>query len=79
MLAVMDTEHSFLISGNGDIVEPEDNIITLGSGGPYALSAARAFLEAGYDDPSKIVQAALTITGKICLYSNTNITIETLE
>ena len=79
MLAVMNTEHSFLISGNGDVVEPEDNIITLGSGGPYALAAARAFLEAGYDDPEKIVRSALEITGRICLYSNTNITIEKLE
>jgi ATP-dependent HslUV protease subunit HslV len=78
MLAVMDRESSFFISGTGDVVEPEDDIVALGSGGPYALAAAKAFLQAGYDDPEKIVQDALTIAGQICLYTNTNVTIETL-
>jgi ATP-dependent HslUV protease subunit HslV len=78
MLAVMDSGASFLISGTGDVVEPEDHITALGSGGPLAMAAARAFIKAGYDDPEKIVREALEITGKICLYSNTNITIATL-
>jgi len=78
MLAVMDTESSLLVSGTGDVVEPEDNTVSLGSGGPYALAAARAFIKAGYDDPEKIVREALTITGGICLYTNTNIRLETL-
>ena len=79
MLAVMDAESSIILSGTGDVVEPEDAVVALGSGGPYALAAARAFLQAGYDDPERIVREALEITGKICLYTNTNITIETLN
>jgi ATP-dependent HslUV protease subunit HslV len=78
MLAVMDISGSFLISGTGDVVEPEDNIVTLGSGGPYALAAARAFIQAGYEDPEEIVKRSLEITGRICLYTNTNVTTETL-
>jgi ATP-dependent HslUV protease subunit HslV len=78
MLAVMDKNASFFISGTGDVLEPDDNIVSLGSGGPYALAAANAFLAAGYDDPEKIVGESLRIVGKICLYTNTNITVETL-
>lgn len=78
MLAVMDTESSFFISGTGDVVEPEDNIVSLGSGGPYALAAAHAFLKAGYDDPEKVTRESLEIAGRICLYTNTHISIETL-
>jgi ATP-dependent HslUV protease subunit HslV len=79
MLAVSDVKSSFIISGTGDVVEPEDGIVALGSGGPYALAAARAFVAAGYDDPEKIVRGALEIAGRICLYTNTNITVETLR
>jgi len=61
------------------VVEPGDNVITLGSGGPYALASARAFMKAGYDDPETIVRESLEITGEICLYTNTNISIESLE
>jgi ATP-dependent HslUV protease subunit HslV len=78
MLAVMDQTASFFISGTGDVVEPEDNIVSLGSGGPYALAAAHAFIQAGYDDPATIVRESLKIAGRICLYTNTNVTIETL-
>lgn len=78
MLAVMDDSASFFISGTGDVLEPEDNIVSLGSGGPYALAAANAFIAAGYEDPEKIVRESLMIAGKICLYTNTSITIETL-
>lgn len=78
MLAVMDAEEAFLISGNGDVVEPEDNIVALGSGGPYALAAARAFIKCGGSDPETVVHDALEIAGNICLYTNTHITIETL-
>ena len=53
-------------------------MVSLGSGGPYALAAARAFIKAGYDDPEKIVREALAITSGICLYTNNNITLETL-
>jgi ATP-dependent HslUV protease subunit HslV len=79
MLAVMDNGSSFLISGTGDVVEPEDHIVSLGSGAPYALAAARALIRAGVVDPERVVLDALDITGQICLYTNTNITVETLD
>lgn len=78
MLAVVDRTAAFLISGTGDVIQPDDDIVVLGSGGPYALAAARAFMKAGYDDPEKIVRESLEIAGKICLYSNTNIAVEVL-
>lgn len=78
LLAVMDAESSFLISGTGDVVEPEDNILAIGSGGPYALSAARAFVYSGKTDPVEVVRESIRIAGEICLYTNTNITVETL-
>jgi ATP-dependent HslUV protease subunit HslV len=78
MLAVMDGESSFLISGTGDVLEPEDDLLSLGSGGPYALAAAKALVAAGYTDPEKIVRDALGIAGEICVYTNENISIETL-
>jgi ATP-dependent HslUV protease subunit HslV len=79
MLAVMDVSSAFILSGTGDVVEPEDGIVSLGSGGPYALAAARAFIKTGYDDPERIVRESLEIAGGICLYTNTHITIETLK
>ncbi len=79
MLAVMDTTSCLIISGTGDVVEPDDGIVSLGSGGPYALAAARAFIAAGYDDPERIVREAVEIAGGICLYTNTRITVETLK
>jgi ATP-dependent HslUV protease subunit HslV len=78
LLAVMDLTGSYIISGTGDVIEPEDNIVAIGSGGPYALAAARAFVAAGAVDPEKIVADSLEIAGGICLYTNTHITIKTL-
>lgn len=77
-LAVMDKESSFLISGTGDVVEPDDNIIALGSGGPYALAAARALVKHSNMTASKIVEEALKIAGSICIYTNTKIMVEEL-
>ena len=79
MLAVMDAESSFFVSGTGDVVEPEDSVLSLGSGGPYALAAARALLGAGYDDPEKVVRESLKIAGKICVYTNTEISVEVMD
>jgi ATP-dependent HslUV protease subunit HslV len=79
MLAVMDVSSAFIISGTGDVVEPEDGIVALGSGGPYALAAARAFIQAGRLDPEQIVRGSISIAGRICLYTNTQITVETLK
>lgn len=78
MLAVMDAEAAFLISGTGDVVEPEDNIVSLGSGGPYALAAAKAFIATGKTDPEEIVRDSLKIAGEICLYTNQNITLKSI-
>lgn len=75
LLAVADAEHGFIISGTGDIIEPDDGILAIGSGGSYALAAARA-LSAHTDLPAReIVRKALAISGEICIYSNTNITV----
>jgi ATP-dependent HslUV protease subunit HslV len=78
MLAVADKETSLLISGNGDVLEPEQGIIAIGSGGPYALAAAKALLENTALDPRTIVEKALGIAGDICFYTNHHVSIEEL-
>ena len=77
MLALMDKEHSLVVSGRGDVIEPDDGICAIGSGGNYARSAARAFLAAGWDDPTKIVRESLSIAADVCIYTNHRI--EVLE
>lgn len=79
MLAAVDAEESFLISGSGDVIEPDDGILAIGSGGSMALSAARAMLKHTELPSSEIVKEALEITSKICIYTNDNISIETLK
>jgi ATP-dependent HslUV protease, peptidase subunit HslV len=75
LLAVADTEHLYLISGNGDVIQPDDEIVAIGSGGSYALAAARA-LKAHTEMPAaEIVRRGLEIAGEICVYSNQNITV----
>ncbi len=78
LLAVADKKHSLLISGSGDCIEPDDGIIAIGSGGPYALAAARALLKYSKLGTEKIVKEALLITSTICIYTNDNITVEKL-
>ena len=78
LLAVADKKHSLLISGNGDCIEPDDGIIAIGSGGPYALAAARAMLKHSKLSAEKIVREALLITSTICIYTNDKIIVETL-
>jgi len=78
LLAVMDEQSSFIISGNGDVVEPEDNVVAIGAGGAYALAAARAFIQTGKTDPEAVVRDSIRIAADICLYTNTNITVKTL-
>jgi len=75
LLAVTDAEHGFIISGTGDLIEPDDGILAIGSGGSYALAAARALV--GNTDLSarEIVEQSLRIAGEICVYSNLNITV----
>ena len=79
MLAVADHESSLIITGNGDVVEPELGLVAIGSGGPYAQAAARALLENSDLSPHDIVKKSLTIAGDICIYTNQNHVIEVLE
>jgi ATP-dependent HslUV protease, peptidase subunit HslV len=78
LLAVCDQETSLLISGNGEIIEPDDGILSIGSGGAYALSAARALRQHTEYDAEKIVRESLGIAADICIYTNNHFTIETL-
>ena len=79
MLAVADRTASLIITGNGDVLEPELGIVAIGSGGAYAQAAARALLENSELSPRDIVQRSLDIAGELCIYTNKNIVIETLE
>ena len=79
MLSVADREVSLVITGNGDVLEPEQGIVAIGSGGAYAQSAARALLENTELSPRDIVTKSLEIAGDICIYTNRNFTIEALE
>ncbi|MCK9189025.1 ATP-dependent protease subunit HslV [Acidithiobacillus sp.] len=78
MLAVADEKQSLIITGQGDVLEPEHGIIAIGSGGPYALSAARALLENSDMPAREVAKRALGIAGDICIYTNHNHTIEEL-
>jgi ATP-dependent HslUV protease subunit HslV len=78
MLAVADSEHSLIITGNGDVLEPEHGIAAIGSGGAYAQAAALALLQNTELAPLEIVKKSLTIAGDICIYSNQNHVIEEL-
>ncbi len=78
MLAVADKDASLLISGNGDVLEPEHGLIAIGSGGPFAQSAALALMENTDLDARTIVEKALKIAGDICIYTNHNVSIEEL-
>jgi len=75
LLIVADIQHGFMISGNGELIEPDDGVLAIGSGGAYAQAAARALLRETSLEPKDIVQKALTIAGEICIYTNTNITV----
>jgi len=75
LLAVTDREHGFIISGTGDIIEPDDGILAIGSGGSYALAAARALVQNTDLSAREIVQRGLEIAAEICVYTNANITV----
>ncbi len=78
-LAVLDKERIFLISGTGDVIEPDDNIIAIGSGGPFALVAARALLSHSKLDAVQIAKESMELTAQVCIYTNNNLTIEVLD
>ena len=79
MLAVADRTASFIITGTGDVLEPEHGIVAIGSGGPYAQAAARALLQHTNLSPAEIVRQSLMIAGELCIYTNQNLVIETLD
>jgi ATP-dependent HslUV protease subunit HslV len=76
LLVVADKEHLLLISGTGDLIEPDDGICAIGSGGPYALAAARALAAHSKLSAEEIVREAMSITADICIYTNRNLTVE---
>lgn len=79
VLAVADSKSSLIITGNGDVIEPEESLIAIGSGGPFAQAAAKALMDNTNLSAKEIVQKALTIAGEICIYTNNHLTIEELN
>src|SRR3954463_1434684 len=79
LLAAADKEASLIITGNGDVIQPEDDLIAIGSGGNYAQAAARALMENSDLDARAIVEKGLKIAGDICVFTNNNLTIEVLD
>ena len=78
LIVVADGEKTFLLTGTGDVIEPEGGVVAIGSGGPYALAAARAMVETTQLSAREIAERALKIAGDICIYTNSNITVEEL-
>jgi ATP-dependent HslUV protease subunit HslV len=78
VMVVADDKNSFLIAGNGDLIEPDDGLIAIGSGGPYALAAARALLKYTNLSAREIAEEAMRIAGKICIYTNDSVSVEEL-
>ena len=74
----MDREHTYLLSGNGDVIEPDDEVVAIGSGADYALAAARALVRHSRLAAEEIVREALKIASELCIYTNGNLTIERL-
>jgi ATP-dependent HslUV protease subunit HslV len=79
MLVVADGEGTYILSGSGDVIEPDDGVCAIGSGGPYALSAARALLGHTQLGAREIVEAAMKIAADICIYTNANLVVEELS
>ena len=79
MLIVADRQQTYLLSGTGDVIEPDDGVVAIGSGGPFALAAARALVQKTELDARTIAESAMQIAGEICVYTNHSLTIEELE
>jgi ATP-dependent HslUV protease subunit HslV len=79
LLLVADLEHTFIISGTGDVIEPEGGVAAIGSGGPYAQASAKALFENTSLPPKEIVEKSMSITADICIYTNKHVTIEELQ
>jgi ATP-dependent HslUV protease subunit HslV len=78
LLAVADREHSFIVSGTGDVIEPDDGLIGIGSGGPFALAAARALIANSDLDAKTIATEAMRVAATICVFTNDHVTVEVL-
>jgi len=78
MLVVADLDHLFLVSGTGDLIEPDEGIVAIGSGGTYAYSAAKALMQHTKMDAETLATEAMKIAAEICVYTNTNISVEVL-
>lgn len=78
LLAILDKEHSYIVSGSGDIIEPDDGVVAIGSGGPYALAACRALIKHSDLSPRTIIEESIRIAASICIYTNNEIFIEEL-
>ena len=78
MMAVADKSVSLILTGNGDVMEPEDGLIGIGSGGPFALAAARALIDRTDLDAEAVARRAMAIAADLCIYTNRNLTIEKL-
>src|SRR3954453_9076728 len=79
LLLVADNKSTYLVSGNGDVIEPDEGVVAIGSGGPFATSAATALLRNTKMSAKRIAEEAMSIAGKICIYTNENVTYEELE
>lgn len=79
MLLVADREHTLILTGTGDVIEPDDGIASIGSGGPYALSAARALLRHSELDAEQIARESMKIAGELCVFTNDHLTVEVLD
>ncbi|MDD5529451.1 MAG: ATP-dependent protease subunit HslV [bacterium] len=78
MIGILDEKHSYIVSGNGDIIDVDDGIIALGSGGPYALACAKALIKHSDLNAKEIVEESIRIAASICIYTNTHITVQEL-
>jgi ATP-dependent HslUV protease subunit HslV len=78
MLIALDDKQTFLVGGTGDLIEPDEGVVAIGSGGPYALAAARALVAHSAMDPADIARESLMIAGDICIYTNQHITVEAI-
>lgn len=79
LLLVADAERTLILTGTGDVIEPDDGVAAIGSGGPYALAAARALLRRGDMNPAEMVREAMAIAADICVFTNSNLTLEELN
>ena len=79
LLLVADTKNTYLVSGNGDVIEPDEGIAAIGSGGPFAMSAATALIRNTKLSAKRIAEEAMAIAGRICIYTNDQVTYEELE